>query len=279
MASISDVAVFLDKGKITRATESPVLFIGAGASIASGAKNMEELITAVLQDYNIQIGQVGFQEKLTSFYKLMEGLDDAARWAVLKDHFDKLEPSEGYRFLAKLIQAGYFNIILTTNFDRLLEESLLQIGFKQGEDFIVLQVHFIEASVISDFIIRYTYPPIKIIKLHGDLNARKFRFTPDGIFEYPNELKLALNILLRRDIIIVGHSGRDTDFIKILPSEGGSIWYISPDPRQEVGGAIKGAMIKRHSSDKIISEDEGHFDVFFKNLADHLLNSKQIKSP
>lgn len=71
MASISDVAYFLEKGKITRATESPVLFIGAGASIASGTKNMEDLITAVLQDYNIQLGEVNYQEKLTSFYNLM----------------------------------------------------------------------------------------------------------------------------------------------------------------------------------------------------------------
>jgi hypothetical protein len=278
MASISDVAAFLEKGKITHATESPVLFIGAGASIASGSKNMEDLITAVLQDYNIQSGEIGFQEKLSSFYKLMEGLDDAARWAVLKDYFDKLQPSEGYLFLAKLIKAGYFNIILSTNFDNLLEESLLQIGFKQREDFIVLPVQYVEASVISDFIIRYTYPAIKIIKLHGDLHARKFMFTPDEIFEFPHELILALNILLRRDVLIVGHSGRDTDFIKILPSEGGSIWYISPDPKQEVGSAIKGAMIKRHSGDKIISENEGHFDIFFKNLADRLLNSKHIKA-
>jgi NAD-dependent SIR2 family protein deacetylase len=126
MASISDVAYFLEKGKRTRATELPVLFIGAGASIASGTKNMEDLITAVLQDYNIQLGEVNYQEKLTSFYNLMKGLDDAARWAVLKDHFDKLQPSEGYLFLAKLIKAGYFNIILSTNFDNLLEESLLQ---------------------------------------------------------------------------------------------------------------------------------------------------------
>jgi hypothetical protein len=54
----------------------------------------------------------------------MERLSAAERRALLADPLDSLDLAAGYRCLAQLVQAGYFDLILTLNVDDTLDESL-----------------------------------------------------------------------------------------------------------------------------------------------------------
>lgn len=115
----------------------------------------------------------------------------------------------------------------------------------------------------------YKKPRVKIVKLHGDLNARIFAFTPEEIFEFSDKIKAVLERYLSQDIIIVGHSMRDNDINQCIHREGGSIWYVNPD-KPKINEPIGQMMRVRRSESNVISGDNGYFDRFFKALHNEL---------
>jgi hypothetical protein len=73
------------------------------------------------------------------YSSVLEDLTDTPeeRVALLRPYFEPvneegaveaIEPSAAHRAIARLIAAGYIRVIITTNFDRLLERALVEVG-------------------------------------------------------------------------------------------------------------------------------------------------------
>lgn len=91
------------------------------------------------------------------------------------------EPTKAHRAIAKLAKDGYIRIILTTNFDRLLEDALKAEGINP-------QVICHESEIDKATPIVHNNTPT-IIKINGDYIDCRFRNTTEELDDYPDLLK------------------------------------------------------------------------------------------
>lgn len=115
-------------------------------------------------------------------------------------------PTKAHRAIADLVKLGYVRVILTTNFDRLLETALSDVG--------------IQATVLStpdhiDGALPLVHTPCTIVKIHGDYLDTRIRNTPQELAEYPD----AFNNLLDRifdeyGLVIAGWSADWDDALR-----------------------------------------------------------------
>lgn len=132
------------------------LLLGSGLSMASGVKTgwgiVEDLVARIATVHAPDNPQAGAQasadpegwwaENFTSplgYSSLLEEVAQtpAARQALLDPYFvpkdgeeatDKA-PTAAHRAIARMVKRGSFRVILTTNFDRLMERALEEVGF------------------------------------------------------------------------------------------------------------------------------------------------------
>jgi hypothetical protein len=231
-----------------------VLVLGAGATLSSGCRAMSAVVQAVVGDYDLK-----------RFFEIMDNLSETERYTRLQAFFQEPYPSPGYRHLAQLVKAGYFDVILSTNFDFLLENAFTEVGLK-AEDVEVL----VNGRELEDYILKALErrtPRIKLLKLHGDLKARNMAFTPKEIFEFSQKVERVLAKYLNGDVIIIGHEMRDDDINRCIRKDGGAIWYVHPE-EPEVDSFIWRAMQVRPST--VISGEPAQFDDFCETLYQEL---------
>lgn len=120
------------------------------------------------------------------------------------------QPTKAHRAIAKLAKAGYLRVILTTNFDRLLEQAFEAEG-------ITPQVISCEAAILQATPLVHCKIPT-IIKINGDYIDCEFRNTSEELDEYPPLTQQYLKRIFEDyGLITCGWSGEwDKGLIKIM---------------------------------------------------------------
>lgn len=177
------------------------------------------------------------------------------------------QPSKGYKYFSYLAKKGYFEWILSTNFDPLLEEALLAAGLPTN-NFIQFTRRFTDPSELSNFIESgFSTPQVKLFKIHGDLKTRKIDATGESIEEFSGKgeerLKQSLiKLIQERDLIVIGHSLNDPAINDIICSAYkknygeqrrlNSIWLLTMKKEEvtdhDLLGNLKEKHIKRKNS-------------------------------
>lgn len=135
------------------------------------------------------------------------------RLNLLKPYFDsreeKLQTSKAHVFIAKLIKSGYIKVVITTNFDRLLENALRNEGI---EPIVIKHPEDIKGAI------PIVHNQFTLIKINGDYLDSRFLNTEDELSEYNNELKkYILSIVNEFGIISCGWSAKwDIGLIRVL---------------------------------------------------------------
>jgi hypothetical protein len=242
------------------------LFLGAGASLASGAPNMQQIINDVVGTLGGEDPKtLSEKEKTRVFYNILDRLSSSERYSVLSKYLRHAAPSRGYLNLAQLVREGYFNTILTTNFDTFLEGSLLEAGLRARDITVTIAGADLERLIHDTTKMESTR--IWIIKLHGDLSSA-FAFTHQEVDEFSEQIKSLLRRFLARNIVIVGHTARDEEINRYFRTASGDLWYVNPDQRQASEFTLK-------VTSRFITGIYGSFDAFFGELADLLLYRPQ----
>lgn len=136
------------------------------------------------------------------------GKTQTERMTLLKKYFEPDQeerekgiklPTKSHRSIAQLVKSKYIRVILTTNFDRLLETALQNEG-------IVPDVISTDDQLHGS--IPYTHSQCYLVKLHGDYLDTRIRNTEKELTNYSK----SLNTLVRRllddhGLIICGWSG------------------------------------------------------------------------
>ena len=245
-----------------------ILFLGAGASIQSGGPTTEAIVDDVVRRFG-DATRAGGPGKYTEFYDILENrMARGDRQAVFREYFEHMDPSDGYMKLGELIKRGWFDVILTTNFDNMPERAFTELKLALGSDY----DRFVAGRDNDDeigFFLRTPHPRIKLVKLHGDLGAGILDFTPLETLRFPPPLEENLRKLTRSNMLFMGYSGRDKSVLGVLNTEGNGIWWANlsglhwadRDQRK-----ILSILLKRKSDGNIIGGDQGRFD----NLVDAL---------
>lgn len=133
----------------------------------------------------------------------------AERRAILHSYIEPTEeereegrkiPSEAHNAIAALVRSGHIRVVITTNFDRLLENALREEG--------------IEPTVVSSADMLAGAEPLThsscyVLKLHGDYKDARILNTTDELGAYPEEYDRLLDRILDEfGLIVAGWSGQ-----------------------------------------------------------------------
>jgi len=255
--------------------ESPyVLILGAGASLTSGASSFGQVIESVVNDYGRKDPTaMSWDDQVAEFYDILDGLSESERYVIIKEHIEGQRPSAGYHALAQLAKGGYFEVIFSTNYDTFVEDAFADAGLRSRDFTVLINGQDTEEGIIRA--LSYPQPRIKLVKLHGDLGARNFAFTPEEIFQFSEKVEGVLTDYLSRDVMICGHGMRDDDINRCLREKGGSLWYVNPSA-PTAGDFIWRAMRVRKGT--TIEGKDGYFDNFFCALRDELVGAPPTKA-
>lgn len=199
--------------RLVVADPPPVLLLGAGASVQSGIGAMTDLFQFV--------NRPTFEQ----FCDYINPLSAPERYRLLARFLQSRRPSEvtpGYQALATLAAEAYFDMILTTNLDPLLDDALAAARLWR-KDYLLL-VNGVLRPDRLDLLLSAGSPRVKVIKLHGDLFHRFMAWTPAEMETFLSEILPQLKPALRgRDILVVGHSLRDAQVRELVLEAGGAI--------------------------------------------------------
>lgn len=164
-------------------------------------------------------------ENLT-YSSLLELLcpDQPTRRDYLARHFEGVEPGETHRRLAQLAADGLVKIFISTNFDRLLERALEEVGVVP---ILVTDGPDIERAPSREHASCY------VIKPHGDYLQQNIRNTETELSELDPRMTSELaEVFDRCGVVILGYSGNDVAIGKLFQqrnSRYGLYWVTRSD--------------------------------------------------
>jgi SIR2-like domain len=204
----------------------PTLLLGAGASVEAGIGAMAEL-------YKLA-GVADFK----AFSDYISNRTEAERFRFLMSFLQTMRPQDvtpGYRALAALCEDGFFDLILTTNLDPLLDDALAAARLWR-KDYLLLVNGVLRGDRLLP-LLRASVPRVKVLKLHGDLFHRFMAWTEGEMERFLEDLDPGLSEALEgRDLLVVGHSLRDARIARIATSAlagSGVVWYTHPVRRTD----------------------------------------------
>ena len=206
-------AVYTNKGVYA-------LLLGSGLSRASGIPTGWEILLdlirklAMLKKDNCEPDpEAWFREEYNSEPNYSSLLDVIAkttteRQQLLRGYFEPTDderdqgvkiPSAAHRAIAKLVASGYLRVIITTNFDRLMERALEEAG--------------VAPTVISTTdqlagVLPLAHSGATVIKLHGDYTDTRVKNTEEELAAYDETLDRLLDrVFDEYGLIVSGWSG------------------------------------------------------------------------
>lgn len=250
----------LIRGKKEEQRKKFVLMLGAGASLSSGVRPTNTIMEGLLAEYGHDLTEGSVRDR---FDRLLDRSNPAERDLLLRPFLDcrKLRPSAGYGHLAGLIARGYFDLVVTFNFDQLLETALEEAGLRLNDFQVIVRGHSDEDVRAA---LEMPQPRVKILKVHGGLSGGDtFLFTRQEMHEYPEPIKTLLRQLTSQDILVCGYSFADLCMVRAFSNDGGTICCVNPGGAPEY---LVSFMINRLSRDWSINGSSGYFDAFFAEL-------------
>ena len=212
------------------------LLIGAGASFSSGIPTAghlvnqwkEELRSIKAKDKPLLKKHSIYDKEFTEFYnewkaKKSGELIKPSDYSVLIEHFrptaalrqafieeavNNKYPGFGYLYLSMLIDAGYFNVMFTTNFDNLINDALYRFVDSRP------LVCSFDSNVSS---IRIASKRPKIIKLHGDYLFNNIKNTSSEVRSLTKNMEDKFKQFCQEyGLIVIGYSGGDDSVMDIV---------------------------------------------------------------
>lgn len=255
------------------------LLLGSGVSISSGMPSAwgvkKHLIQKMMTLEGIPLVKTDpfvwylehFNEE-AEYGSLLQrlGRNGADRANLLKDYFEpteedriagKKQPTTAHQSIAQLVSRGFVRVILTTNFDRLMEQALQSIG--------------IEPTVVADVEaasrpFRLNHDVCTIVKINGDYLDPTIRNTADELTKYaPSTEALLSRILTEYGLICCGWSGEYDDRIRSLVTESGTGPYSTYFAHRGKVAQNASDMLDQRNA---VALEIDNADKFFEELVD-----------
>lgn len=174
------------------------------------------------------------------------------------------QPSKAHQAIAELVKRGFVRVIITTNFDRLMERSLEAVG---------VSPQVISRPEATSGMAPLAHAPATIIKLHGDYKDLGSRNTPDELDDYPEEWKRLLAQVFDEYGLVISGWSADWDealvtAIESVPNRRYPLYWDSRSSKgenaQRLLQARAGIAVPAASADELFSEIVGSLDALDK---------------
>jgi SIR2-like protein len=266
-----------------------VLLLGSGVSRAAGIPSGWEVVLDLIERVATLRGDDTAGDPAAWYQAHYGGEPDyavllgelaaspAERSRLLRAYFEPTEdereqglklPTAAHRAIARLVARGYVRVIVTTNFDRLLELALEAEG-------VVPTVIATPDAVAGALPTAHT--PCTIIKLHGDYLDARIKNTPDELAAYDARVDQLLDrVLDEYGLIVAGWSAEwDTalrDAISRCASRRFTTFWAA---RGELGGQARALAEQRRAVSVPITDA----DSFFVELEEKVTALEDLQAP
>jgi hypothetical protein len=196
------------------------LLLGSGISRSSGVPTGWEIVEAIIRKLAMlrsedcgsdPIGWYrGAYSREPDYSEILNEVarSPAERMQFLRSFFEPTEeerqegrklPTNAHRLIGDLVAAGYVHVIITTNFDRLLEASLVDVG---------VQASVISSADAASGALPIAHSRCTIIKVNGDYLDSRLRNTSDELASYERPIERLLDqVFDEYGLIVCGWSG------------------------------------------------------------------------
>jgi hypothetical protein len=212
--------------------------LGAGADIGSGGLSFAELKRQAVDEFSKgHVFDVTSPEEIEArFESIFLRLPPDERALLVEWLFRRiqaLKPSDAYKLLVLLAEAGGIDAVVTTNFDLMLERAQHQLG---RDLFQVFAPGVARPYLLSHDRFELSRKPY--LKLHGDIASRSVVLLTVAELEAPtydsSMLELLVSILRTHDLILAGYSGYDTalagTIADALAGTTSRVFWCNPSP-------------------------------------------------
>lgn len=265
------------------------LLIGSGVSRTAGIPTGWEIVLDLIRKVAAVEGEepqpnpeTWYHQRfgeLPDYAKLLDRLTitPAERMALLRSYFEPTEeereqelktPTPAHRAIATLAKHGYIRMILTTNFDRLIEQAL-------GEAGVVPDV--ISSDDDLQGAMPYVHSQCVVVKLNGDYRDTRIKNTPEELENYSQTLNQFLNRVLDEfGLIICGWSGEWDTALRnaILRSPNrrfATYWLAKGETTEEAQHIIQ------HRRAEVVQIESA--DTFFEELLEKVESLRELERP
>ena len=240
-SSIDDLARRIRSRRSNWPDDDPyVLFLGEGCGQAAGAPSRGAIAREALRVFGREAGESSKDETDASvfeeFSQLTETFSGPQFARMVRSLYASVPVPSFYEDLAVLIREGFFPLVLTTNFDTLLEQALAATGLR-ASDYRVTTFGLRGTSTPPDVEPLANWaPPTHIVKLHGDLAQDQAHVTPDEIQAAFRRSQRWIKPDLKADLIMVAHHLADDPIDRWLASSPDrELWWVNlTSPTDEV---------------------------------------------
>jgi tetratricopeptide (TPR) repeat protein len=252
--TIADIAELLrgSKGHLRRCS----VLIGAGCSRSAGIPLASEIVNEIERIYPAAYARAHKKD----YPNCMAALDSGVRRDLIGRYVDRAKVNWAHLALAQLIEAGYIDRILTTNFDPLISRAAALINL---------------FPAVYDFAASQMFKPDQVSRqaifhLHGQRDGFVLLNTPTEVQKHRGHVKSVFaDAHSGRIWLVVGYSGDNDPVFELLANtstfEYGLYW---------VG---YNATPAKHVSEKLLTAGKGAYylgdwdaDDFFVSLAQQL---------
>ena len=176
-------------------------------------------------------------------------------------------PTAAHYAIADLVQAGYVRVIITTNFDRLLENALRERGV---EPTVVASVDALKGAE------PLSHTNCYLLKLHGDYKDARILNTDEELSGYPTEIDALLDrIFDEHGLIVCGWSGEWDHALRAAiirsPARRYSMFWAALGPQGD--GVTE---LIAHRDGRLVPITDA--DSFFIKVRDHIATLAQTHS-
>lgn len=224
-----------------------VLFVGAGASVASGMPLWRDAVAQIAEKVNADPDKENYLV-IPQYYFNARGKKEYTQ--LMREIFKYKQPLNTTE-VHKLIMAFSAETIITTNYDRLLEQAAEENG-------IFMHV------VAKDTDLPYRKAGRELIKMHGDFEHDNFVLKEDDYLHYHKNFKLietyVKSLIGTKTVLFIGYSLSDPDVKQIIN-------WVKEILDEEFQHAY---MINTHD---LFSENQNEY---FKHLGVNLIYSHEL---
>lgn len=216
-------------------------------------------------------GELGYSSLLAAVAPL-----SAARQGLLAEYFVATDedranglkiPTAGHRAIADMVKTGSIKVIVTTNFDKLMEQALDAVG-------VAYQV--IARPDAATAATPLAHATATVVKLHGDWTDLEFRNTIEELDEYPEPWQRLLTQVFNEYGLLISGWSADWDRALVRSLESTPRRYpLYWDSRSSKGAAARN-LLTQHGGHIVESESA---DALFTDLLASIEALQRLAEP
>ncbi len=176
-------------------------------------------------------------ERFSECYNVLQQSDEQMSKGelvkILKHALSGIDFSRADISLAELIKQNVFKIVISANIDDLLYDALMNVGMKEGRDFIdfSLSSHLFQEELVEEVLHSNKPDACKIIRISDEAKKLVYNLNQPAVQEANSSFVMRLLDRLRiKEVVAVGLDPLwDAALMSVLPSKSKTVWFVNED--------------------------------------------------